>query len=244
MVKIFAHRGASGAYPENTLVAFREAVRMGADAIELDVQLSRDRELIVFHDETLERTTGLSGRVIDWKLAAIQKMDVGERYAPEFAGEHIPSLQEVFEAVPSSILLNIHVIAHSYSRKMLATRLVQYLHEADAWERCFITSDARTLKQVHRLHPGAKICSLTRFPNPSDYLRHSMELGCRIVQPLRQMLNAHSHFVEEAHQRGLTVNVVYANTEDEMLDLIEMEVDGIFTNDPGLLRKVLDDSQV
>ena len=237
MIRIFAHRGASSTHPENTVAAFHEAVRVGADAIELDVQLTRDRQLAVFHDETLDRIAGVSGRVLDHSLAAIQEIDIGGRYADAFAGERVPSLRQVLREIPETVLLNIHAIAYSYSRKGLAAELVDALDEVDAWGRCFVTSDAQTLKRIRRLSPGAQTCSLTRFPNPSDYLRHSVELGCPIIQPLRQMVSP--EFLAAAHQNGLTVNVVYANTEEEMRELAQMGVDGIFTDHPELLKKVL-----
>lgn len=242
MVKIFAHRGASCSQPENTLPAFDEAVRIGADVIELDVQLTRDRRLAVFHDESLDRMTGLTGRVIDRKLATIQEVDIGARCTPQTTGIHVPSLCQVLQSIPDTVPLNIHAIAYSYSRETLADRLVRTLAQMEAWDRCLISSDVHTLKEIRLRQPEATICSLTRFPKATTYLRSSVELGCQAVQPLRQMLRGAPQFIDDAHRARLEVNVVYANTEEEMRELIEMGADGIFTDDPGLLRKVLQDS--
>ena len=95
MTKIFAHRGSKGTHPENTLASFREAVRVGSDGIELDVHLTKDGQLVVIHDETIDRTTNSTGEIRNLTLAEIKVMDAGSWFKNDFAGEKIPTLEEV-----------------------------------------------------------------------------------------------------------------------------------------------------
>lgn len=96
MTKIFAHRGSRGTHPENTLAAFREAVRVGSDGIELDVHVTKDGELVVIHDETIDRTTNGQGFIKDLTLAEVKAVSAGAWFAKEYEDEKIPTLQEVF----------------------------------------------------------------------------------------------------------------------------------------------------
>ncbi len=95
MTKIFAHRGSKGTHPENTLASFKEAVRVGSDGIELDVHLTKDGQLVVIHDETVDRTTNGTGEIRNLTLAEIKAMDAGSWFKNDFAGEKIPTLDEV-----------------------------------------------------------------------------------------------------------------------------------------------------
>lgn len=96
---VWAHRGASSAAPENTLAAFRKGLEVGADGVELDVHLTLDGHVVVIHDPSVNRTTNGRGRVADLSLAAIQALDAGGRFSPEFAGERVPTLEEVLAVV-------------------------------------------------------------------------------------------------------------------------------------------------
>src|SRR5690625_6609337 len=106
---IIAHRGASGNAPENTLAAFQLAVEEGADGIELDVHLSKDGELVVIHDDTLDRTTNGTGRVQDKDLDELKTYDAGSWFDSKFASERIPLLQEVIDILPDDVFLNVEI---------------------------------------------------------------------------------------------------------------------------------------
>ncbi len=102
MVKVLGHRGFSSAYPENTLLAFRKAIEAGADGIELDVWLTKDGRVIVMHDETIDRTSDMSGRQKEMTLDELRKANVG-------GGERIPTLEEVFELLPRDSIINVEL---------------------------------------------------------------------------------------------------------------------------------------
>src|SRR5512136_1224893 len=101
------HRGASAAAPQNTLAAFRKAMELGADGVELDVQLSADGAVVVIHDFTVDKATDGTGRVAAKTLAELKALDAGSRFSPQFAGERIPTLAEVFEAIDGKLLVNV-----------------------------------------------------------------------------------------------------------------------------------------
>ncbi len=119
---IIAHRGSSGSAPENTLAAFRLAVKAGVDMIELDVRLTADRHLVVFHDRRLGRTVQGSGPVWTKTLAELRALDAGSWFGSRFRGENMPTLQEVFLAVPRTVGINVEVKTDGDPRKKGGSR--------------------------------------------------------------------------------------------------------------------------
>jgi len=106
---ICAHRGASNSHPENTLDAFREAIRLGVQMIEFDVALTRDKQLVLMHDETIDRTTNGKGPVSGKTLAELKKLDAGSWKDKQFQNERIPTLDEALAVIPENIWLNVHL---------------------------------------------------------------------------------------------------------------------------------------
>ena len=106
---IIAHRGAFACYPENTLVSFEGAIALGAHMVELDVQLTSDGEVVVFHDEKINRCTNGRGRIADHSLAELKKLDAGSWFDKQFQGEQIPTLDEVLKACQNRIAVNIEI---------------------------------------------------------------------------------------------------------------------------------------
>ncbi len=104
-----AHRGASAYYPENTMESFQGAIAMGADMIELDVQLTRDGEVVVFHDEKLTRCTNGKGRIADYTLVELKKLDAGSWFDKEYQGAKIPTLEEALSLCRDKIAVNIEI---------------------------------------------------------------------------------------------------------------------------------------
>ena len=111
---VVAHRGYSGRYPENTSSAFEAAIRAGADMIELDVCMTKDRVPVVIHDQTLERTTDGHGLVSELTLPELKKLDAGSWFSPEFKGESIPTLAEILLQIRGKISVNIEIKPESY----------------------------------------------------------------------------------------------------------------------------------
>src|SRR5512140_263558 len=122
---VFAHRGASAHAPENTLASFDLAFAQGADAIELDAQLTADGEIVVFHDATLDRATDGTGRLSQKTLAELRALDAGSSFSPKHRGEKIPLLEEVFDAVGKKLFINVELKNYHAPRNDLVPRVCE-----------------------------------------------------------------------------------------------------------------------
>jgi glycerophosphoryl diester phosphodiesterase len=235
---IVAHRGSSGAAPENTIAAFRHAVRDRADMIELDVRLSSDAALVVMHDRTLRRTAGSRGAVRSRSLAALKMCDAGSWFSPAFSGETIPTLQEVFDVLPPAMLLNIEAKTDGDRRRsaLLASTLATCIARNHAAHRVIVTSfDHRFLRQLHGSAPGLVIGALV-FPvagtrrRPDTYRRR---LGARWLVYAKRQVSRRT--VDRAHRSGLRVGCYTVNTERDYRRVVRSGVDAIVTNVPAAM---------
>jgi len=179
---IFAHRGASAYAPENTLAAFELAVHQEADAIELDAKLSSDDQVVVIHDQTLERTTNGTGYVRDMPLAALLELDAGSHFDAAYENENIPTLSQVFETVGRKIFINIELTNYSSPNDSLPEKVADLVnYHGLARNVLFSSFHPKVLKRIHQLLPtvpiGFLICPglsrvlvRTRFSRPlKDY---------------------------------------------------------------------------
>lgn len=239
-VMVMAHRGFSGTAPENTLSAFKKAIDIGADAIELDIRFSKDGHLVVFHDDTLERTTRRIGKVAALTLEEIKGLDAGSWFGTSFAGERIPTLTEVLELARGRVLLNIELKKGDhgpYSMIDLEDRALDEIKKAKMEDRVLFssfdtTAVARILEKDRRI-PAALI-SRNPWNSPFDVMegnRFSV-LNCRMdtLNPVN---------LKRARQEGVRIGVWTPNTEEEMEKFVSMEVDAILTNYPDRLIQLL-----
>ena len=161
MTKIFAHRGSKGTHPENTLASFKEAVRVGSDGIELDVHLTKDGQLVVIHDETVDRTTNGTGEIRTLTLAEIKELDAGSWFHNKYAGEKIPTLEEV-------LLLLTELGFNGQLNIELKTDVIQYkglvekclaLQSAKDWPFAIVYSSFNpyTLVELKEANPSQEI---------------------------------------------------------------------------------------
>ena len=119
MVVNVAHRGASGNYPENTLIAFQKALEIGVDEIELDLHMTKDDHLIVMHDSTVDRTTNGTGAIAELTLTEIKALDAGSAFGEQFRGERVPTWEEALDLVQGKVRLNVHLKEGGESRRAL-----------------------------------------------------------------------------------------------------------------------------
>lgn len=237
-VTVCAHRGSSGTHPENTLRAFREAWHLGADMIEFDVAMTRDGALVVLHDETVDRTTDGTGRIHELTLEHAKSLDAGSRKDARFAGERIPTLGEVLDATPRECRLNIHVKPFAPSVPKLVEAVVREIVSRDLLATAFVAADASEVKLAREAEPRLTTCNLSgQEGDGSGYITLCQELGCTICQPNNALVT--EAFCTAAHAAGLEINPFYADDEAEMARLIECGVDGILTNSPERLLRLL-----
>ncbi len=232
-----AHRGASQKCPENTLLAFRTAVKQGTDFVETDVQMTRDGELVLMHDETLDRTTNGSGFVHDHTFALLRELDAGK-------GERVPTLRELFElARTGGIRLCLEVKGQDAEEGIaIATAVVAAITHQDFISQAIVTSFfQQALRRAKQLEPRL---SLMLDPSPQDG-----SLGARDIceQTLAAQANIISYdwhlltpeIVREAELVGLALWPWAPDTADEIRRLLSLGVPGVMTDCPDVLNQVL-----
>ncbi len=238
---VFGHRGARQAAPENTLAAFRRALEMGADGIELDVMLSADGVPVVIHDFTLERTTNGYGRVEEQTLDQLRELDAGGHFAPEFRGEPIPTLAEVLDALGGALRINIELKSTSRGDNGLETRVVE-LVRGRSLEGSIIFSSFNPLSlwRAKRLAPEVRRGLLYSRDMPF-FLRRAWAapfLGLDAAHPEAGMVDA--RYMRWAQGHGYRVNVWTVNEPPAMLRLMDLGVDALITDRPDVARSLVD----
>jgi glycerophosphoryl diester phosphodiesterase len=231
-IQFIAHRGVSGLAPENTISAFNLAVKMGFPMIELDVQMTRDQQLVVIHDSTVNRTTNGAGAVADFRLAELRQLDAGSWFGREFSGEKIPTLLEVIHEVGGHCRLNIEVkkVNTGHSCRPIEEALIEALSEGVSRQSYLVSSfDYAVLTRIHKLAPHIKLANLF------SYL--PLNLPKRIAAGILTAIHPHyfivsKRMIETAHAHGLQVNVWTVDKPEQILSLIDLGVDGIITNYP------------
>ena len=237
---IIAHRGASAAAPQNTLAAFRKAMELGADGVELDVQLSADGAVVVIHDFTVDKTTDGAGRVAIKTLAELEALDAGAKFSPQFAGERIPTLGQVFEALQGKLLVNVELKDFNPRSSALAAPVVEVVRKYAMEKRVLFSSfNPFALRAVKRLAPQTP-AGLLYASNLAVYLRRAWLAPLvphEARHPESSMVTAQT--MKWYHARGLRVNAWTVDDPVEMRRLITLGVDGIITNRPDVLSQMV-----
>lgn len=233
LVLKIAHRGASGNFPENTVCAFRAAIDAGAEMCELDVQLSRDGAIVVIHDETVERTTDGKGEVAELTLEELKRLDAGAKFkGGAVKGERIPTLDEVFSVTSGKCGLNIELKAGG-----LEHQVAQIMQARNALADSIVSSfDWEYLKNIQQLHFNIRI-GLLAEEKPVDLMMNAVAMRAHSINPRWDMVT--SDLCKAAHERGLKVYTWTVDADARMRALIACGVDGIMTNYPERLRKVV-----
>ncbi|MCC6147770.1 MAG: glycerophosphodiester phosphodiesterase [Anaerolineaceae bacterium] len=237
---IFAHRGASAYAPENTLAAFHKAVELGADAVELDVKLSRDNEVVVFHDTTLQRITGVKEKVNQRTLVELKRLDAGSFFSPACQGEQIPMLAEVFAEVGEKIYINVELTNYSSPRDDLIRKTAEIVQSYRMKERVLFSSfDPRNLIKIRRYLPGATV-GILALPGYAGLLNRSWLGKWAGWDNVHPFFNDTSHsYIKRQQCAGRRVHVWTVNDREVMRKLFIAGIDGIFTDDPVLARETL-----
>lgn len=235
-VRVIAHRGFSGRYPENTVTAFQKAAGIGADEIEFDVKLTADGEIVILHDETVDRTTNGTGKVSGMKLADIKKLDAGIKSGEQFKGSVIPTLKETLEGIPENVELNIH--AHASSPELI-TETLQTLMEHGRIKNSYLAINSELIPAAREICPGIRTCNMTRQGDKAGYIEETQKWGCERLQFYTPAYELTEDLVKKAHACGIFVNVFFADTEEAMEKYIGFGVDAILTNYPDILISLM-----
>lgn len=237
---VIAHRGASAYAPENTVASFKLAAEMGADAVELDVKLTRDGVPIIMHDETVNRTTNAKGKVRELSLADFRQMDAGTWKDPKYAGEPVPTLEEVFDAVASRVWINVELTNYYARGDALVPTVVALIQKMNLQKRVLLSSfDPFNLRQARRLDPSLPLAQLTSH-DMAIYLRDAwLAPFCPHEARHPDVAQLKQEGVAWYHRHHYRVNVWTNNDEAEMRDFVKQGVDGLITDMPDLARRVI-----
>jgi len=248
---LFAHRGGGALAPENTVPAFLNGVRLGADALELDVRITADDQVVVFHDETLERTTNGNGKVREHTLAELVQLDAGYYFSSDDGatypyrdqGVTIPTLAEVYAEFPTQ-LINIDI---KDPLPEAAERLAVVIEEAGATDRTIVGSfHSDILTQFRSLAPAIATAA-SKGEVRAFYLFNFFGLG-RLHRPLADVYQIPTstggvqlgtdRFIQNAHRLNQAVHYWTIDDPDEMRRLLEIGADGIITDRPDLALEI------
>jgi glycerophosphoryl diester phosphodiesterase len=230
-----AHRGASGYAPENTFAAYRKAVAMGSGFIETDLQLSRDARFVAIHDATVNRTTNGQGAVHDLTLAELRKLDAGSWFGSEYAGERIPTVEEILEFAKK------HDVVFYLELKPFGSwggehALISALREAGEIARTVIISfDPGILASVRKIEPTL-MTGLLVEGQIAEPLEKAIEIGARQVAVRGDLVTP--RLLRDARQRDLQVVCWTVNHPAHMRLLVEAGVDGIISDYPDRLLEL------
>ena len=249
-----AHRGASALAPENTIEAFRLAVEAGAGGLELDVHMTRDGHIVVIHDATVDRTTNGTGAVSEMTLEELRRLDAGHNFSPDGGptrpyrgrGVRVPTLGEVLREFPG-VAINIDIKAGNPG---IEETVLGVLREANALGRALVVSTPHDIvKRFRKVSGGHVSTGASRWEIGVFYISSKFRLE-RLVRPAYDALQVPlrhrgipvvtPRFVRAAHARGVRVDAWTINQADEMRRLLELGVDVIITDRPGVLAEVLE----
>lgn len=239
---IWAHRGASGYAPENTLMSFQKAIDMKADGIELDIQMTKDGQIVVIHDEMIDRTSNGKGWVKDYTFEELRKLDFNQQF-PELGLTQIPTMREVFELIkPTNLVIDIEIktgiVFYPIEEAILALT-----KEYGMEERVIYSSfNHLTMKKLHELDPSTKVGFLYA-DGTIDMPEYGKKHGANALHPALYNVQ-YDHFMEKCREYGLAVNVWTVNTEEFVQLCLQFGVDAVITNYPDMARRVIENSNI
>lgn len=216
---ICAHRGASLTHPENTLPAFGEAIRLGAQMIEFDVAITRDNKVVLMHDQTVDRTTNGSGPVSEHTLAEIQQLDAGGFKGSEFKGTRVPTLVQTLQMMPDNIWLNVHLKGSD----QLAIETAKIIQTAQRAHQCFLACGQKEIEAARSAVPTIKHCNMDRQANHLKYVEETVNIKAEFIQLLGGN-SADPKHIQVARKNGVTVNYCCSNSAEVVSSLFKSGV--------------------
>ncbi len=231
-----AHRGASGIAPENTLAAFKKAIEIGVDAVELDLHGTADGEIVVIHDASLDRTTNLNGPIKQTTLESIKQADAGAWFNPEFEGEKVPMLAEALTCITDSAIALLEI-----KDDTIAEAVVQKIREMNLLELTVIISfHTSVLKTVRALEPriptGWLIGNSNGHTHPIQLCQLLGSLGSNLLNVNHQLIT--EEFAYEVRRRGIALWSWTVDDIDLMRQMRTFGVQGITSNYPERFSEV------
>lgn len=229
-----AHRGAMETHPENTLPALQEAVTLGAQMIEFDIQLTKDSVMVVMHDDHVDRTTKGKGNVSDLTYKYVRSLDAGIKKSEKFKGTLIPTFEEVLEVMPQNVWLNCHLKGDEAVGKAAALMLKKSGRLHQAFLTCSEKASIAAKKQV----PEILICNGENSyrRNTAKYVAETIKMKAEFIQLLRpESGEDRKPFIASLKENKVKINFFFAETAEELAGLFDQGVDFVLVNNVGAL---------
>ncbi|MBM7646148.1 glycerophosphoryl diester phosphodiesterase [Scopulibacillus daqui] len=240
--KIFAHRGYSAKYPENTMPAFLAAHQCGAHGIELDVQLSKDGVPVIIHDEAVNRTTNGKGLVKDMTASCLTKLNAGQRFKWLNRKAAIPTLEEVLDWLSkTNLILNIELKNSVFPYKGMEEKVIKMVHDFDLSSRIIYSSfNHDSLVKIHKIDSSAETAALYKkaMPVPWEYAK---SIHASAIHP--HYRNVTKELIETAQQHHIQVRAYTVNKTKLIKQLISWKIAGIITDNPCHALSCLESSK-
>ncbi|WP_425446533.1 glycerophosphodiester phosphodiesterase [Dethiothermospora halolimnae] len=236
--KIIAHRGASGYAPENTIIAFKKAIEMGVDGLELDVQLSKDGVAVICHDEKVDRTTNGTGFIKDLTLKEIEELDAGSWFDERFCGEKIPTLEELMYLIrDENILLNIEIKNNIIQYEGIVEKIIKIIEGYNKEKDTIISSfNHNSLLKVKKINNNLKTGALymSGLVEPWNYAKR---INVDALHPF--FYNIKKELVKKCLDNEILVNPFTVDTHKDIRKMIDAKVTGIITNYPDRAKSII-----
>lgn len=234
-----AHRGFSGNYPENTMLAFSKAVEADCDGIETDLHLTKDGVIVICHDETIDRTSNETGFIHDYTYEELCKFDFGIKFGREFQGEKIPSLDELLDYVKDkNLLINLELKNDMINYDGLEKKVIDKVYEFKLEKNVILSSfNHYSMVKVKQYNSSIKTGLLYSgiLYNVYEYIK---SVGADALHPSFSEL-IDEKMVNDIKKNGIRINTYNVNKEEDMKRLIELNIDGIITDYPDKLNNLL-----
>jgi glycerophosphoryl diester phosphodiesterase len=234
---ICAHRGANNTHPENTIAAFKEAIRLGVHMIEFDVQISKDSVLVIMHDNTVDRTTNGRGKISDFTLSELKNLDAGSWKNSAFKNERIPTLLETLDMMPTNIWLNIHIKDNNEIGRAVADLIVEHKRTHQAVVAC----KPKTAAAIHEIDPRIQICNMERRDNSNRYVTETILMNADFIQLKERADPFFPELIQNLKQRGIRINYYGTNSAEKLKQLFAAGVDFPLVDDVSGMMKVADE---
>jgi len=245
-VKVIAHRGASGHAPENTIAAVKRAIELGANYVEIDVHLSKDKEVVVIHDATLDRTVNHFGQVSFYKLEELKKFDAGAKFHPDFRGEKIPTLEEVIQTTKGKAILLIEIKKSTSFYTNIEKKVFDIIkqNKAEEWVevQTFYDPVLKNWLALGSNIPVHKLMVGNIFPFYVDYVVNAGNIykktkGAQGINPNVKWMG--NRLFSKIKDQNLSCYVWTVNEEKDIKKMLAQKVDGIITNYPEKVIRLL-----
>lgn len=241
---LIGHRGAAAEAPENTLASIRRAIELGVDRVEIDVHMTKDGRIAVLHDRTLNRTTSGKGEVRDHTMEEIQQLDAGSWFASSFAGEKVPTLEEVIEVIDGKCMLMIEVKEHGGYTPGIEQAVTDIIRRYKAHDWCVVISlRHKVIRNFHALAPDIRLhrSYVGKLPLIPLYIATGLTFRGLKSYPYVEEFNLNKGFISrcilrKASKLNKKINAWTDDDPDHAKKLIQRGVHGIITNTPGKYR--------